>query len=266
MQLSIFVLSAVGSDYYPLTIGNTWDYDAYDSSGNIGGYTLTVVRDTTVSTMKVFVLSGEIAITFEGIFFDTTFIGHLADVNNDVLSMGDPAKPNSLIKFAQHQYSDGDFWSTAQGDTSRVSYFGALDTPAGPFDSCYTVENSYGDINYFAPHVGLVRIVGGTFRYELGGYWVEPTVVGEYEIASQTSNILRAFPNPFRVHTTFSFANPQKDVQVTIFDIVGRRILKKQGIKTSVYVWNPRNLAPGVYVAKISDGQNIYSKKILFQR
>ena len=85
------------------------------------------------------------------------------------------------------------------------------------------------------------------------------------------ANNLVVFPNPSKGEFTISFnsnLNNNDDVKVDIFDISGRLVYKNNFINNSANfskTINLNNVASGIYVANISNGNNITSHKIIIE-
>lgn len=89
---------------------------------------------------------------------------------------------------------------------------------------------------------------------------------------NQTRNAsLQSYPNPFNPQTTFTFELTEpSDVRLSIFDLTGREVdvlvdsYTQAGVHTATF--NAKNLASGVYFARIKTNNNISTHKIVLMR
>jgi serine protease AprX len=85
------------------------------------------------------------------------------------------------------------------------------------------------------------------------------------------SNSLRIHPNPSKGEFTISFdagASIQNDVKVQIYDLSGRQVFNVNFDSTSQFfseTINLNNIQSGIYMANISQGNNVTSRKIIIE-
>jgi len=95
----------------------------------------------------------------------------------------------------------------------------------------------------------------------------DQTSIGEYPVGQYLADI-SCFPNPFAVKTTISFTvNRTGDVEVSIVDSLGGEVFirKMKGLLPGKHtlVWQPDNLAPGVYQCIMAAGSKTFPLKII---
>jgi photosystem II stability/assembly factor-like uncharacterized protein len=79
------------------------------------------------------------------------------------------------------------------------------------------------------------------------------------------------YPNPFNPTTTISFSLPQAShVTLKIYNLIGQEVQKlideERPPGNYTVVWNPRNLASGVYFYRLQTGTTILTKKLVLMR
>jgi flagellar hook assembly protein FlgD len=82
---------------------------------------------------------------------------------------------------------------------------------------------------------------------------------------------LTSYPNPFRTQATIEYTLPEtKDVQITIYDVLGRRVSvlengRKEAGRHRVTLDGDR-LASGVYFGRLRVGEKTLTQKITVLR
>lgn len=127
----------------------------------------------------------------------------------------------------------------------------------------------------------------GTLRNDMGAFggphsrWAEmiiipddPTSVkGYFEIIPEEYSLEQNYPNPFNPSTTIKYQIPKQvrdditNVSLKIYDILGREVatLVNEKQKPGFYevLFNPNDLASGIYFYKLQAGEFIQTKKML---
>jgi len=102
-----------------------------------------------------------------------------------------------------------------------------------------------------------------------------PIIFGEINISGNTDSIERinkkrahffVNPNPFNPATVISFPNEKRKATLTIFDIKGRQIFKRTGIREQSLRWNASGHANGIYLLKVISENKTYQKKLVLQK
>ena len=110
-----------------------------------------------------------------------------------------------------------------------------------------------------AVNVGMTNI-GQSFLLKLdanGNY----NALGLTENGKNVSNQIKCFPNPAQ-QTLFFDVPFQENIDVEIFDLLGRRVLRKENYKNYTAI-NIEGLAQGAYLYQIKTKTNFYSGKFL---
>lgn len=90
-------------------------------------------------------------------------------------------------------------------------------------------------------------------------------VTGVSEIASKNVSF-GVYPNPSSSDITIDLsAFAGKNVDVELYDVMGRKVKGAPQIKAEHYTINRDNLLPGIYSVNVIAGEKMYSKKVIFQ-
>lgn len=76
------------------------------------------------------------------------------------------------------------------------------------------------------------------------------------------SDNLSFYPNPVANGKIFISSKTNTSKEITIFDILGKQIF---GIETTSKELNIGVVSPGVYIIKISDGENTVTRKLIIK-
>lgn len=107
---------------------------------------------------------------------------------------------------------------------------------------------------------GAFTQAGGSQRKAIAR-WNSPTGIEVNEL----ENTLSVYPNPFDLETTISFIEEQKDVVVTILDVLGQEI-KTINFTGKQLIIERGEMLPGVYFINIKTEKGIISKKIIINK
>jgi uncharacterized repeat protein (TIGR03803 family) len=128
------------------------------------------------------------------------------------------------------------------------------------FDSVSLGKNPYGDLMLDGNMLYGMTEWGGTnnggvlFKYDLS-----PTGIGEITVNNQLS----VFPNPATTDFTIQLNSEFKNSQLEIFNNLGEKILEQVINQQSTKI-NLKSPA-GIYFVKVSDGEKIYTQKLVIQ-
>jgi len=182
--------------------------------------------------------------------------------------VGPPARVRADIWYAQDNDDNGQTWQTGLKIT----------TPDA------TTKRFPSVVDYFPDDtlriLYLIDQLAGFFLYSEGGATLNPIIVHKIPVVTGigsgpdkpiTSTQLTAGPNPFSGRTELRYALPRAgSVKLAVFDLAGRPVARpvdgyKQAGRYSA-TFNARNMAPGVYVARLeTNGQLLTRKLILTQ-
>lgn len=187
-------------------------------------------------------------------------------------------------------WSVTDFGPDPPGWNGVQLYAGPYHPQPGQSTSGFSVVSRQGpaSIQYFAQGFDTLQVASeeegvdsspSTFDSGVTGTTIGPDVqsvtgVAQSEPTGQpTAYFLPAAPNPARGSVSFAYYLPRStEVQVTVFDVRGRRIdtvrLGKQPAGYHATTWNPaRAVASGVYFYRLSvDGRQIDERKLVLVR
>jgi hypothetical protein len=271
MILSVPSLYSQG--YYPLEVGNVWEYrDFYDSTY---GWTDVALRDTLLPNGFKYAVIGY------------TAIGTPGPISGGLYYRQQGMK---FYQFARYQTSDtsyieGDFleydFSANVGDAIRVDY--------GPTDTTTTRLVDEGQTHWFGKKqmswvfyttskhnsVYVLREVSdsigltyweseGGIAYRLWGAIIRGVTYGTLtgvrtakEERAPSFELMQNFPNPFNPSTTIRFGLPTAGiVSLIVYDVLGREIttLVRGTLDVGYHTatWNASSVASGVYFARLT--------------
>lgn len=268
--LPLFLFSSLySSDYFPISIGNIWVMDILDSTGMvIGTDSASIGKDTTLSNINMFQYNEYWQKPAET---DSAFF-YIYSQGNDIYIDFDRTQVTPMrAKFCQHQYTEGDHW-TSFYDDCYADYYGRVTVPAGSFDSCFFVHIGPSDSAgwIFAPDVGVIKSISNNRgNYVLRNYFVSAPI----SIANRMkNNLTQLTPINAIVHSypgkiSISFDNPNhKNVRLSIYTMKGEKIPGINRIDYNYCEWNPLNSPSGTYIVIIAVGNETFRNRILLTR
>jgi len=78
--------------------------------------------------------------------------------------------------------------------------------------------------------------------------------------------IISAYPNPFNPTTTISFPNPERNADIFIYDVRGREVFKRLGIKEQKLRWKAFGNSNGIYMLRIFSENKILKSKLILNK
>ncbi len=173
---------------------------------------------------------------------------------------GDPMTDDGWVDYISRPSGDRMFmitagpFSMAPGDTQEVT--AAIAIAQG--------TDNLSSISYLRQLAPLIQI-----EYESVSTAEESELPASY-------TLLPNYPNPFNPTTTIHYELPQRsDVQVTIYDLLGRKVTtlvnKPQDAGLKSIIWNATNdhgkpVSAGVYLYQIRAGEFVQTKKMVLLR
>jgi hypothetical protein len=162
-------------------------------------------------------------------------------------------------------------WDTVTGANAYLVYFG----PDTPPDYVATVtEPSFdpaGEMAYETTYYWRVRAASATDTANsvLWDFTTVPSTAADDSPALPTVTTLGApYPNPFNAETTIPFElSAAQHITLTIYDMTGREVAQladgeypagKYNVK-----WNSQTTASGVYLVRMTAGNEVYVAKLL---
>jgi hypothetical protein len=221
--LLLFTLAS-GTDYFPITAGNTWTYrpPSYYQNYQNTRLTFTFSRDTMVDSRQLFLYEGS------GIMmgFMVTGVEYFLDSGEQVFRMTtEEPDPDSLEKYMEHHLVEGMKWPTPSGDTLIVERIGEMSVPAGTFDDVMVVrKRTDGVRTFYAPDVGMIQ------QFSLsGGDTINNLLLESYSVEVSIRNRPVAPPpvsNPSKYAPRCFFGGMRRDFPAAKvhgrFSILGR--------------------------------------------
>ncbi len=171
----------------------------------------------------------------------------------------------------------------------RLAYLNTVNVPGGAETGMWAERVEYGDIPaqdggyqfgfYKQPPVSsddLGRVAVSEWSYDLFGRVIVSDVrdpldldMSKLQDAIPTDFALNGnYPNPFNPETTIHYQLPEaSDVTLDIYNVLGQKVEtlinghQEAGMKT--IKWDASSYSSGVYFAKLSDGANVATKKMM---
>jgi Secretion system C-terminal sorting domain len=264
----LFVLAArsFSQGFYPLHVGNVWQY--YDEPMHPYILTETITGDTVLSNGKTYAV-------YSGHMFPSKFLRQ----NGSKVFACDNADSTeyTLLDFAANP-----------NDTIAVLFPGpyTIVLLQKSFNS-YLQQFEWVFGNGFAVSKGSWRIVDslGIFAAtdepgvswtlqgaQINGVLRYGSIAGlrQEESRSPTRTVLfQNYPNPFNPSTTINFSlSASSDVSLRIIDLLGRDVamLCEERLESGEhsYIWNASRYSDGVYLCRINAGSYTESRKLIF--
>ncbi len=192
------------------------------------------------SSIKIWrVSSGELVRTFDG-FDDWVYALDFAPDGNILLSSGRDGSQGRIR-----------MWSLASGELMRWY-------EASAYDLAYSAD---GETFFYGSAFSEVVLAAN------------PLVITSVDDFSPRPLFISAAPNPTRAGTKLSFnLSADVDVSLSIYDVVGRRVAAlldgPRGAGSNTVEWNGLDysgarVAPGIYFARLDDGLQVSSSKLV---
>ena len=158
--------------------------------------------------------------------------------------------------------TDGDDFVSVKIFVMKVDYSGEIqwqqESPGAVKTAVYLENGNIVCVGRTQPSMTCLKV----FFHDTVGIDSEPTV-------PESITLFQNYPNPFNTSTTISFDLPKNNhVKLIVYDIIGNKITalvneKKQAGYHSV-VWNPGDIASGMYVYRLMIGKNkVFTKKMV---
>ncbi len=285
----IFILittNLTAQDYYPLEIGNRWDYEVWSSNDNnfktMGNYSIEVISDSMFSNGKTYYVLSDY--DFSG--------GRYVRADNDfVYYYDEDASIEDTIYHLNAQI--GDSWEVWFGPTAHISVEEIDTTELFTFSSrvmkfrldglilkYVNLSDLFGPSYFHFP--GEPPGTSNTFKFLVGGIlsgveFGEP-LSAEHAKDSKLSSftLSQNYPNPFNPSTKINYRLPERSfVTVKIYDVLGNEIatLVNQEKPAGSYEVEfngtgliHQTLPSGVYFYQLRTGAFIETKKMILLR
>lgn len=265
-------------DYYPLEVGNRWDYISYDQLNTYQiNYSVNVVGDSLMPNGKnYFVLDNSDPTGNKFVRADSNFIYYYNSFDSTEISVFDlNAQIGQSWVASPDSFGFGPIVTLTDKDS--VNYFNEL-TEIYRFniftlgsDSDITISKKFGIIsNFVTPEASepfeqeITNLVGCIISNVTYGNLLAiektPQTINEFKL-------FQNYPNPFNPTTTISFELPfTTEIELAIYNSLGQRIgvlvsgTKTKGIHNVDFDSN--DLSSGVYFYKLNSKDFSISKKL----
>lgn len=282
LQLFLLIISvcytftnSFAQDYFPLEIGNRWDYFYYGCCH--GGSTIEdtisveVVGDTILSGKEYFVLSYP--------FF--LIVDKFLRVENDSLYCFDFEDSVDCLIYAFNPPVGATYYSCKYDSAFFIvelyeSYFGYPDTQQ--VHAPYFVPL----ISYFSKRFGLsyADFYGGLCEYQtpLSGCIISGITYGQLLVSVEDQKLKlpsfkleQNYPNPFNPVTSIQYiVGSQQLITLKVYDILGREVatLVNEEKPAGEYEveFDGSNLPSGIYFYQLNAGNYIETKKMILMK
>lgn len=266
----LLITVSYSQSYYPLEVGNRWDYGYMDSPGHfVYQRTVSIRIDTTMPNGKTY-----------AVFSD----GSYQRQQGDTVYTYSPTQGESLL----YDFSKGN------GDTIKTTYYPNdtettivqkfSETWFGKSRTVWAFTTTGTNISVYE-YISIADSIGyvagefeGGFGEECIGAIINGVQYGILTAVSSVNNLLptqsrlsQNYPNPFNPSTQINYTIPKaSNVTLKIYDILGREIAtlvsgKNQPGEHSVS-WNALNVPSGVYFYRIIAGDFVQTKKMLLMK
>ncbi len=273
--ISAIIFSGISycQDYFPLEIGNRWDYSI--TTRTHGGF-------YSYSKISIEITGKNISNNKEYYVFSnqSLFNSEYLRMGNDSLFCLNTEDSTDCFIFAFNQILDSSYYSckynTAHFTNKLYEYvFGQPDSLQ--YHSTYGIgfqfSKKYGMINSDDWSGGLVES-----WYYLSGCIISGITYGVLLSADEISNketyyfqLDQNYPNPFNPSTVINYSLPHSgNVKLTVYDILGSKVATivneyKPSGSYSVR-FNGSNLASGIYLYRLEAGNYSASKKFILMK
>ncbi len=262
-----------GISYFPLEVGNRWDYltTLFVHGGDfyIDTAIVEIVSDTVINNHTYFVFS-------RSLYYDFNNDWKYLRIQNDSLFCFNTLNSTDCLIFAFNQ-SIGEYYQCCRYDS--VIFFEETFYPNFGEDDTQQRHANYNtsfDCSQQFGIVGIDEVLSlQELQYQLLGCIISGNIYGELltqihksENEIKTFSLKQNYPNPFNPTTKIKYSIPRFSlVQIKVFDILGMEIetIINEGKPAGSYemTWNAANLSSGVYFYQMRIGDCIQTKKMI---
>jgi hypothetical protein len=267
----LFSQDSINSSYYPLEIGNQWNY-----SNQFFSKTEKIVDTTRINGLLYYGLAS----------WDDHVEYWFREDSNRVYLLN-TSDSNDFVLF-NFNADTGKNWQLPPGyecsfgtKITLVSKEDSIITPAGTFLNCYHFKHhpyccDAGIYDtWFAKGTGKVRYLednyAGMLENNLNSYSVITSInLPEQSFKIDSYRLYQDFPNPFNGSTAFSYALAYGDfIKISVFTVSGELTdVLYSGYKTAgnhKIRWRPEgNISTGLYFYQLQTSELVLHKKSLY--
>lgn len=264
----ILIFLSIGlyaQDYYPLELGNTWEYEYYENGilDPDEAFKLEIISSEIIDEKNVY----EIEQSRESEDRDTIFFVEELSTPNDIFlaeSLEQIRSENYMILF-KHSYVENEILETEEG-TFEAQFHGKYVTAKNEqFDDCWVLIDEEEMVKYYlAPDVGMIAFeilfFGDVDLIEISNYKISTT--SNVELDSKVYDITIS-PNPSSDFININGIENVKNARVHIYNqqgaLINMDLIDGQGGQYDI-----SQLSNGMFIVTISTSNGIiYSQEII---
>jgi hypothetical protein len=280
-QLLSYHTIASSRDFYPLEVGNRWNYHLtyteYYTIVDTGNVEIRVIGDTLMPNGRVYAHLSETGVLFSPfIRSDSDYVYYYSPWDSTEVAMYN-VHDSAGTRDSTHWHGGGPFWSIVTSideysilgvqRTQRTYSLGGL--------VWYDVSLADGiglsgaaNLGDGSPYVTTWTIRGAVIR---GTVYGVVSGVAEDKKLPVTFELLQNYPNPFNPSTTIRFSLPHRShATLSVYNTLGQQvaILVNQDLQAGYHEvrFDAGNLASGVYFYQLQAGTFVQTRKLCFVR
>lgn len=267
--------------FYPLSVGDQWQFEHFCRKASVGYYDVVVERDTLMANGRTYkvVVYRDIQIRCQ--YLGTRWQGYFrVDSSSACVFKYWPDQPlveiqaESLLAMrgdrftrfpSQNTVSGGPYWTMILGNVTMGKTF------SDEMDSHYSLAYGFGPVlNYFVvdwdyeSRLVYAKIGGQTYGTRVSindKYFATPTEI----------QLEQNYPNPFNPSTTIRYGIPVRShVSLAVYNTLGQRVAQLvDGEVEAGYnevKFDAASLPSGVYLDRLQVGRYVEAKKLLIVR
>ncbi len=266
------------TDYFPLNVGNFWQYRTWNPDGDmqILNKQITDVDTLTDGTLIYEELTnGDSKVYYKIKSTDKNTLYFCPEPANGIYYEYFKMNVTPYVSWPSMPV----FW--IRYDTSYIvhSQFGKNDTSL-IYEMAYYNNFIYEDrIFHYALMKGIGECFGGGFGFDkslwgciINGVKYGTIVDVEDEITPKDYTLkINNYPNPFNPSTIINYTIPQNEfTKITIYDMLGREVEVLingfQNSGTHSVNWSPKGVSSGMYLAVIKYKNQTLTQKMIYQK
>ena len=270
MYKFLFTLLFVSSlnfaqSYFPLEVGNRWDYETTGLGNEIDTFSVNVIGDTLMPNGITYFILDRAMGPSRFLYSDSNYIYYYEEFDSTDLPIY-----NLSAKVGESYYVGNYLIDLMQIDTTEI--FG------------YTTRILYFHLDWLVPFtLGLSDKFGPISHYTAhhDPYWtsilgcsISDTTYGTLVSVEESTELVNNFqlsqnyPNPFNPKTKIRFIIPQRsNVTLSVFTINGEKVIdlvKGELVNGSYeYEFDGSNLSSGIYFYQLKADNFIQTKKLM---
>lgn len=259
-------------DYFPLQVGNHWQYEVWFGGTFRGYYDIKIIADSTMPNGKK--------------YYRSTEPWEWGRVGDSLKTYRYRPSDSTEVLMDKFQSSPGDWWfsfkygsrdSAILESAYNTTLFGEIVNVKGI--SRYTTGGLWLTTEHYTQKHGLFyfAVEGGASYYLVGarvGGITYGTIVSVEEqplIHPVDFRLEQNYPNPFNPRTTIEFNIPRRSLVVLkVYDLLGQEVstLVNEELNVGRYKvsFDASALSSGVYISRLVTDRKLLSKKMILMK